>query len=78
MPESRGGFVLMLMWPAALLFPAPVPLGLGQVWVRLEQALADGLADSAYEAWLPVRQSPLLPLAPGLEVVCVALGLLVP
>lgn len=77
-PQSRGGLVLMLTWPVALLFPAPVPLGLGQVWQRLEQALADGLADSAYATWLPVRQAPLLPLAPGLEVVCVALGLLVP
>jgi VanZ family protein len=77
-PQSRGGLVLMLMWPAALLFPAPVPLGLGQVWLRLEQALSDGLAGSAYEAWLPSRQEPLQALAPGLEVVCVALGLLGP
>jgi VanZ family protein len=77
-PNARGGLVLVLLWPAALLFPAPVPLGLGQVWQRLELALAEGLADSPYLGWLPVRQAPLSPLAPGLEVICVALGLLVP
>lgn len=77
-PQARGGLVLMLLWPAALLFPAPVPLGLGQVWQRLELALAEGLADSPYFGWLPVGQVPLMPLAPGLEVICVALGLLVP
>ena len=29
--RSAGGLALLLLWPLGLLFPAPVPLGLGQV-----------------------------------------------
>ena len=29
--DARGALVLMALWPAALLFPAAVPFGLGQV-----------------------------------------------
>ena len=32
--------VLLLLWPLGLLFPTPVPLGLGQVWGELRDALA--------------------------------------
>ena len=37
--EARGGLVLLALWPVALLFPAVVPFGLGQVLERLEGAL---------------------------------------
>ena len=36
LPDASGGMVLLALWPAALLFPAAVPLGLGQVLERLE------------------------------------------
>ena len=36
-PEARGGLVLLALWPAALLFPAPVPMGLGQFLAPLTQ-----------------------------------------
>lgn len=77
-PDARGMLVLLLLWPAALLFPAAVPLGLGQVFERLESALADGLADTPFLEWMPVRELELQPLVPLAEVLCVALGLLIP
>jgi hypothetical protein len=70
--------VLLALWPFALLFPAAVPLGLGQVMERLEAAMADWLADTPFLEWLPVRDVELQPLVPGAEVVCVALGALAP
>ncbi|MFZ4478694.1 MAG: VanZ family protein [Rhodoferax sp.] len=76
--DARGGLVLLAMWPMALLFPAAVPLGLGQVQERLEAALAGALHDTPFLNWLPVRDIELQPLVPGVELVCVALGLLIP
>ncbi|HZY16995.1 MAG TPA: VanZ family protein [Ramlibacter sp.] len=76
--EARGALVLLALWPFALLFPAAVPLGLGQVFERLEAALADWLLDTPFLEWLPVRDIELQPLVPGTELVCVALGALVP
>jgi VanZ family protein len=76
--EARGALVLLALWPFALLFPAAVPFGLGQVLERLEAALADWLMDTPFLEWLPVRDVELQPLAPGMELICVALGVLVP
>lgn len=77
-PDARGAMVLLLLWPAALLFPATVPMGLGQVFERLESALADALENTPFLVWLPVREIELQPLVPLAELVCVALGTLVP
>ena len=76
--DARGALVLLALWPFALLFPAAVPLGLGQVFERLEAALADALSSTPFLEWLPVRDIELQPLVPLVELVCVALGLLVP
>ena len=76
--HSRGGIVLLALWPLALLFPPAVPFGLGQVLERLETAVGDQLADTPFLDWLPVRETELQPLLPGGEVVCVLLGLLIP
>ena len=76
--EARGALVLLALWPFALLFPASVPLGLGQVFERLEAALADWLLDTPFLEWLPVREVELQPLTPDIEVVSVALGILIP
>ncbi|AEG91387.1 VanZ family protein [Ramlibacter tataouinensis] len=76
--EARGALVLLALWPFALLFPASVPLGLGQVFERLETALAEWLLDTPFLEWLPVRDVELQPLVPGAEMVCVALGTLIP
>ncbi len=77
-PDARGVLVLLLLWPAALLFPASVPMGLGQVFERLESALAELLADTPFLEWMPVRDIELQPLVPLAEVICVALGVLIP
>jgi hypothetical protein len=76
--EARGALVLITLWPFALLFPASVPFGLGQVLERLEAALGDWLADTPFLEWLPVRDVELQPLVPGAELLCVALGALIP
>ena len=77
-PEARGALVLLALWPVALLFPAAVPFGLGQVFERLETALADALLDTPFLDWLPLREIELQPLIPFAEMVCVMLGLLTP
>ncbi len=76
--DARGALVLLALWPFALLFPAAVPLGLGQVFERLELALAEWLLDTPFLEWLPVRDIELQPLVPGVELLCVALGAIVP
>jgi len=76
--DARGALVLLALWPAALLFPASVPFGLGQVLERLEAAVAEWLLDTPFLEWLPVREIELQPLVPGIELVCVTLGALIP
>lgn len=76
-PHTAGGQTLLLLWPAALLFPPPIPLGLGQVISRLNEALRNLLEGSAYAGWLAEPQH-LEPLAPGTELLVVSLGLLAP
>jgi VanZ family protein len=76
--EPRGALVLLALWPLALLFPAAVPFGLGQVFERLEAALAERLIETPFLEWLPVRDLELQPLVPGAEMLCVMLGVLIP
>jgi hypothetical protein len=68
----------MAVWPVALLFPMAVPLGLGQVWERVEGALTTAFEATPFEDWIPLRAFELEPLLPGAELLCVMLGLLVP
>ena len=79
--ESAGALALLALWPVGLLFPAPLPLGLGQVGERLREALVDGLegvpwADGARTMLLDVPVS--RHLWPPLEGLASALGLLAP
>jgi VanZ family protein len=80
--DSATALVLLLLWPAALLFPTPAPLGLGHVWGEAREALMaafDGTpwaADAA--AWLGPRQANESPLTLLQEGVIVTLGLLAP
>lgn len=77
-PDARGVLALLFLWPFALMFPVSVPMGLGQVFERLETSLAQVLSDTPFLDWLPVREIELQPLAPGAELICVALGALIP
>lgn len=76
--DASGAIALLMLWPVALLFPAPVPMGLGQVLERLELSLSEALEGSPFIDWLPLREIELQPLVPGVELLCVALGALIP
>ena len=77
-PQAHGSLVLLALWPFALLYPVSVPFGLGQVWDRIEGLLAQGLAETPFLEWVPLRSEPVLPLSTLAEALCVALGLLTP
>ncbi|MDB5898090.1 MAG: putative rane protein [Ramlibacter sp.] len=77
-PEARGALVLLALWPFALLFPAAVPLGLGQVLERMESAISEWLIDTPFLEWIPLREVELQPLVPAAELLCVALGAFIP
>jgi len=76
--EARGALVLLALWPIGLLFPAPVAFGLGQVYERLEEAIANWLQGTPWLEWLPLREVELQPMLQGAEVLCVLLGMLLP
>jgi len=79
---NGGALALLVLWPVALLFPAPLPLGLGQVGEVLRSGLAELLEDvpwaepaALWLQWSGERAPGLTPLGEGLAV---ALGLLAP
>ena len=76
--DASGALVLLALWPLALMFPLPVPFGMGQVFERLEAAVAHALEGTPWLDWLPMRELDLQPLLPLSEMVCIALGLLLP
>ena len=80
-PHSAGGLALLMLWPFGLLFPAPVPLGLGHVTGRLLEVLADALEGSVlapwFEPWIKTA-TVYQPLGPGAEWGAMTLGLLAP
>jgi len=76
--DAHGALVLLALWPVALMFPASVPFGLGQVLERVEIGMADWLGNTPFLEWLPVREVELQPLVPGVELLCVLLGALIP
>lgn len=76
--QEPGGMVLLGLWPVALLFPSGLPFGLGQVLERLDKTLDRWLEGTPFMDWLPLREAPLVPLAPSAEMLCVMLGVLAP
>jgi VanZ family protein len=79
---GAGAVLLLLAWPLALLFPAPVPLGLGQVGPRLLPLLAEALEGVPWAAdWhaaLLAEALPPPPPGPAAETAVTLLGLLAP
>lgn len=79
---NAGALALLVLWPAALLFPTPVPLGLGQVGEVLRDALAALLVDVPWAQpvadWLVPSMDLPAPLSPQAEALAVMLGLLAP
>ncbi len=79
--RSAGGIALLLLWPVALLFPTPMPLGVGQVLGELRGWLAGWLADTPAEEWLGewlAAEPSWVALSRLAEAMAVALGLMVP
>jgi VanZ family protein len=79
--RSAGGLLLLLLWPIGLLFPTPVPLGLGQVLVRLQELAAEALAGTPWAAWTEDwadASVAMTPLSRGSELLTILLGLLAP
>lgn len=76
--QPQGGLVLIGLWPVALLFPQVLPFGLGQALERLDKTLDAWLEGTPFMEWLPLRETPLEPLMPSAEMLCVMLGLLAP
>ena len=80
-PDSAPALALLVLWPFGLLFPAPVPLGLGDVFDVLQATVAEVVRDAG---WLSVaatvapRAASRVPLGPLAESTCIALGLLAP
>ena len=79
--RSAGGLALLLLWPLGLLFPLPVPLGLGQVLVRVQEGVAGLVQDTPvapwFESWIDAELQRTA-LSPGEEFSLIALGLLAP
>jgi VanZ family protein len=80
--DGAGALALLTLWPLGLLFPAPVPLGLGQVGERLREWLANLLEGvpwaSALHSALNAPAPPAVPLRALAEGLIVALGLVAP
>jgi VanZ family protein len=77
-PRAHGSLVLLCLWPFALLYPASVPFGLGQIWERFESLMVQFLAETPFVDWLPSHSETAVPLSPLSQALCVALGLLAP
>ena len=81
-PQASPALVLLLLWPVALLFPAPLPLGLGQVFEELGTWIPELLAGTPWAGTVapPVVQRGVLrpTLSPWLEGASVAAGLMAP
>lgn len=80
--DSAGGLTLVALWPLGLLFPAPVPLGLGQVGERLREwalALLDDVPwATGLHGLLAAPAAPGAPLRPLTETLIVSCGMLAP
>jgi hypothetical protein len=77
--RSAGGLVLLMLWPIGLLFPPPLPLGLGQAIVHLPALASDWLATTEWTRWLGDWEfSANDHLSTGAEGVAITLGLLAP
>lgn len=81
-PNSGGAIALLSLWPLALLYPTPLPLGLGQVGDKLREGalwVTDGVAwAQPLHEWLHAGAAAPGQLSPGSEGLAIALGLFGP
>jgi VanZ family protein len=80
--DSAGGLSLLALWPVGLLFPTPVPLGLGHVAEQLRTALVGLFEDVTWAAgWVALLQGGApggQPLPPLSDALVQLFGLLAP
>jgi VanZ family protein len=76
--EARAPLVLLSLWPAALLFPPPVPLALGQIRERLQGFVNELLEGTPLAALVDESSGYVLPMSNLGELICVALGFAIP
>ena len=80
--QSAGALALIVLWPAGLLFPTALPLGLGQVLPRLREWAISALDGAPWASGAVALLEAAPPGAGGLsrlaEFCTVALGLLAP
>ncbi|MEO8059446.1 MAG: VanZ family protein [Burkholderiales bacterium] len=79
--RSAGGLALLLLWPLGLLFPLPVPLGVGQVLARVQEGIAGLVQDTPVAPWFASwidAELQRTTLSAGGEFSLIALGLLAP
>jgi len=80
--DSAGGLSLLALWPIGLLFPTPVPLGVGHVASQLRDALVALFEDApwarAFVALLQGAEVGAQPLPPLSDALVQLLGLLAP
>ncbi len=78
-PHCAGALALLAMWPLGLLFPAPIPLALGQWLPHLQATAQDLLAGTPWALqWAESVTDEIRTLPPGLEAITIALGVLAP
>lgn len=80
--DGGPAIALMLLWPVGLLFPTPVPLGLGQVFQEMRALVEAALAGTPWvadaQAWLGPLPAPSRALSAGREAFAIGLGMLAP
>ena len=82
--RSAGALVLLMLWPLGLLFPTPVPLGMGQIWSELRSVAEAAFVDTPWAGdmalWFGAldKGGALTALPRGREFLATALGLAAP
>jgi VanZ family protein len=80
--RSGGALALMLVWPMGLLFPPPLPFGMGPAWDRLLETLAQAVEGVAWtqplSRWIAARPPAWEAMDPAAEWLAIVLGLLAP
>jgi len=74
----KGLQVLMAVWPAALVYPLALPLGLGDMLEKFKAWIVELLEGSTLFDGLSFGPEPIYPLSPAGQALAVALGLLAP
>jgi VanZ family protein len=76
--SSAPALALLALWPLALLYPTPLPFGLGQWLPWWRESLVDALAGTPWALTWGDAVTIEHELPPGLSALAIALGLLAP